>query len=304
MTLLELKSKLADITGLTETSTQRTLIQLAAEELWNSVDLPNSLQEVRVTTAADRFVTLPWQVFKVRGVKFSNSRTALEINTIHPYYNDLDFYVSDLSCRVLRYVPLHTRITNASTLKFKARAVMEDDVDFNITGEVDNASYVVEPLTLPAGSREVISQERYINIPRSITKSSPCDLDVDIYDASGNLLGTFPNHLTECRYLLCQMYDRCTQISNTLDGCFDVLFKPYAPPLYNDGDAFPDPFAQVVLFKAVEQHFLKSDTDTASVYNEKAAELLKQFTADDVRGKKIKPKITLDKLTTVYAGRL
>lgn len=304
MTLLELKSKLADITGLTEASTQRTLIQLAAEELWNSVDLPNSLQEIRVTTAADRFVTLPWQVYKVRGVKFANSRNSVEINTIHPYYNDLDFYVSDLSCRVLRYVPIHTRITNASTLKFKARKAVTSDVDFTITGEVDNASYVVEPLTLPAGSREVISEERYVNIPRSITKALPSEVDVDIYDASGNLLGVFPNHLLECRYLLCQMYDRCTQIANTLDGCFDVLFKPYAPPLYSDGDAFPDPFAQVVLFKAVEQHFLKSDTNMASVYNEKALELLKQFTADDTRGKKIKPRIPMDKLTTVYAGRL
>lgn len=306
MILTEFREKLQAITGITAEDVLDSAIQMAAVEVWESADLPDTLQEVRVCTGSERFVTMPWQVHKIRGVKSANNRYTLQINSVHPYYQDMRYYQSELDCRVVRYVPLHTKITNASTLKFKARKTVNEDVTFTISGEIDNASFVVEPLVLSSGAREVISVERFVNVPLSITKNIRTETDVDILDASGNLLATFPNHLLECKYMLLQMYDRCTSQYGSLSGCFDVLFKPHVPQMSEDTDAFPDPFSQVVLFKAAEQVTLR-DTDkldVAAAYNEKALALLRQFTADAVRGKTLKPNIQMDRLATMYTGHL
>ena len=306
MTLHELREKLKAVTGITSEEPLKSALQMAAVEVWESADLPDTLQEVRVCTGAERFVTMPWQVHKIRGIKSANNRYALQINTVHPYYQDMRYYQSELDCRVVRYVPLRTKITNASTLKFKAQKAVSEDVTFTISGEVDTATYVVEPLVLSSGHREVISTERFVNVPLSITKNIRTETDVDILDASGNILATFPNHLLECKYMLLQMYDRCTSQYSAVSGCFDVLFKPHPPQLDEDTDTFPDPFSQVVVFKAAEQITLR-DTDkldVAAAYNEKALSLLKQFSADAVRGKTLKPNIQMDRLTTRYQGLL
>ena len=306
MTLSELKNQVNALTGVTDGDTLAAVIQGAASEIWDSVDLPNTLQEIHVTTNSERYITFPWEVYKIRGVKSANERYVIELNSIHPYYQDYNFYQSEYICRVIRHVPIYNKITNASSLKFKARANVTEDITLTITGEIDNASYCVEPLVLTSGSREVISVENYVNIPRAIVKDKRTAVDIDIYDASGNLLGVFPNHLLESRYIMAQMYDRCTTIASPFSGCFHVLFKPHPPQLSADHDTFPDPFSQVVVFKATERLFLRDsgNLEVASLYNEKALALLNQFTADDTRGKMIHPSRKEDKLTSKYHGYL
>jgi hypothetical protein len=83
---------------------------------------------------------------------------------------------------------------------------------------------------------------------------------------------------------------------------FDILFKPHPPILAHDTDAFPDPYASVVVFKAMEQLKLskEDELDKAMAYNAKAIELLKQFSADEARGKTLKRNIPADRLTTYH----
>lgn len=292
--------------GQASTDIIRSSIQLAAEEIWNTVDLPGVLREIRVCTNSERYVTLPWEVYKIRKVRTSNGRVDMELNTVTSHYNDGNFYQSEITCRILRKVPLHTRITNASTIRFKLKKVETSDVTFTIMGSTDLAGRCIEPVVVPAGSLTQDTVERYFGIPDSITKNRGLLSDTEIIDASGNEIGIFPAQLSECSYYLCQMYDRCSTISSPYLGCFDVVYKPHMPPLTDDLDVFPSPFHQVVIFKALEHIYLKSDetVDVASQYNQKALAILVQFAADENAGRTLKPAVKSNPFVTKYAGRL
>jgi len=306
MNLSSMVSHVREQSGQSSADAIKSAIQLAATELWNTVDLPNTQQEVRVCTNSERYVTLPWQVYKVRKVREAYSRVDYEINRTVAHYNDGNFYQKDWTCRILRKVPLELRITNASTLKFKLKKAEAFDVTFTIAGETDMATRCIEPLVIPAGQTENYSVERYVNIPDSITKDKRLSADTEIWDASSNKLATFGAHLLECTYYLAQMYDRCVSIYSPYAGCFDIVYKPHMPPLVEDNDYFPEPFDQIVIFKALEQLYLRSkDTlPAAAAYNQKALSLLQQFNLDELAGTTLRPSVKFNAFVSRYAGKI
>lgn len=306
MNLSDMITHVREQSGQSSDAVIRSAIQLAAQEVWDSVDLPNTLQELRVCTNSERYITLPWKVYKIRKIRSSNARVDYEINRVTAHYNDMNYYQSDIVHRILRKVPLENYITNASTLKFALRKAEDFDVVFTITGETDLAGRCIEPVTIAAGHTTGESVERYINIPDSITKNVLLSTDTDIIDASLNRLATFPAHLKECTYYLAQMYDRCISQYSPYNGCVDIVYKPHMPPLEDDNDIFPSPFNQVVIYKALEQIYLKSkDTiQVAQAYNSKALAILQQFTMDELTGTTLRPSVKANPFVTRYGGQL
>ena len=306
MNLTDMITAVRNASGQASTDVIRSAVQLAAEEIWNSVDLPNVLQELRVCTNSERFIALPWQVSKIRKVRTTNGRIDMEINDVTAHYRDQNFYQDDIAVRILRKVPLHTKITNASTVRFKLKKPETFDVSITITGSTDLSGRCIEPVVIQAGSTYQDTVERYINLPDNITKAQTTSADIEILDASGNEIGLFAAHLSECTYYLAQLYDRCVSINSPYLGCFDIIYKPHMPPLRDDNDIFPAPYHQVVIFKALEQIYLKSDETikVAQAYNAKALSLLQQFSADENTGKTLRPNVKTNAFVTKYAGRL
>lgn len=306
MNLTDMVAAVRNASGQSNTEVVKSAIRMAAEEVWNTVDLPNILQELRVCTNSERFIALPWQVSKVRKVRTTNGKVDMELNTVNALYNDGQFYQSDVICRILRKVPLHTKITNASTIRFALKKVESTDVTLTITGQTDLSGRCIEPVVIPAGRLYNETVERYANIPDNITKSRATATDIVISDATGNEIGVFAAHLSECTYYLAQLYDRCTTINSPYLGCFDIVYKPHMPPLADDNDIFPAPYHQVVIFKALEQIYLKSDETIAvsQAYNQKALALLQQFSVDENVGKTMRPTVKTNPFVTKYAGKL
>jgi len=306
MNLTDMIEAVRAASGQSNTDVIKYAIRMAAEEVWNTVDLPNVLQEMRVCTNSERFISLPWQVSKVRKVRTTNGKVDMEINSVNALYNDGQYYQTDIVCRILRKVSLHTKITNASTLRFSLKRVENFDVHIVVSGNTDLSSRCVEPVVIPAGSLSYDTVERYFGIPDSITKSETTGSDITITDASGNEVGIFAAHLTDCTYYLAQLYDRCTTINSPYLGCLDIVYKPHMPPLRDDNDVFPAPFHQVVIFKALEQINMKSDEtiQTAKLYNEKAFNLLMQFSQDENVGKTLRPAVKSNPFVTKYSGQL
>lgn len=294
MLFQEIDETVKSLSGVTDAATRKAAIHLAAEEVWNSLDIPGTMQEIRVDTGANRYVTLPWQVYKVRGIKNAYDRVPVEVNTIHPLYHDYSSFLTpgDMAVELGR-IPLKQKITNASTLTFTLRKKESVDVVINIVGEVDNASRVIEPVTIPAGQLSAESVERFINLPTSITKTAVNRYDIDIADADGVVLGTIPNHLYSASYLLYQFRDRCLSDGTPLRDGFDIMFKPHLPPMTEGGDFFPAPYHQTVIFKALEQLKMgnESELDVATAYNSKGMEVTKQFNSDAVNGKTLRPNV-------------
>ena len=306
MNLTDMITAVRNASGQSSSEVIKSAIQLAAEEVWNSVDLPNVLQELRVCTNSERFIVLPWQVSKIRKVRTTNGRVDMEINDVTAHYRDQNFYQDDIAVRILRKVPLHTKITNASTIRFKLKKVESFDVKITITGQTDLSGRCIEPVTIQAGSTYQDTVERYVNLPDNITKAQTTAADIEILDASGNEIGLFAAHLSECTYYLAQLYDRCYTINSPYLGCFDIVYKPHMPPLKDDNDIFPAPYHQVVIFKALEQIYLKSDEtiSVAQAYNAKALSILQQFSADENTGRTLRPNVKNNPFVTRYAGRL
>jgi len=59
MNLTDMITAVRNASGQSSSEVIKSAIQLAAEEVWNSVDLPNVLQELRVCTSKN--LTLPTQ---------------------------------------------------------------------------------------------------------------------------------------------------------------------------------------------------------------------------------------------------
>jgi hypothetical protein len=306
MNLADMIDAVREHSGQASTDIIKSAIQLAAEEIWNTVDLPGTLREVRVCTNSERYVTLPWEVYKIRKIRTANGRVDMELNTVTAHYNWMNFYQSEIVCRILRKVPLHTKISNASTLRFKLKRTESTDVTFTVSGSTDMEGRCIEPVIITAGNLSQDTVERYMGIPDSITKSRSLRSDTQVIDANGVELAVFPSHLTECAYYLCQMYDRCSTINSPYLGCFDVVFKPHMPPLTDNSDVFPAPFHQIVIFKALEHIYLKSDetVEVSAAYNQKALALLVQFAADENAGRTMKPSVKPNHFITKYSGKL
>lgn len=292
MTLIELVTAVQALSGLSEEERVKSAVRLAAKEVWNTTDIPGTAQEIRIRADEQMFATLPYNVYQIRGVRNPVDKQQRELNTIHPQYHDSSWFQSYWTWRLIRRVPLQRAITNASTLVFRLKRTQTVPVNIIITGQVDYASKVVEPVTIAAGARQVETVERFVDIPMAIVKDHPTVSDMEILDADGRVLGVFPNHLRESQYQLVQFHDRNT-VRHTYDGVFDVLFKPHMPNLEEHGDVFPAPFDQTVVYKALEQLKLGSESELATgiadAYNTKAAQVQGQFERDALQGKTLRP---------------
>lgn len=287
-----IKEHIHRFAGVSDEALIAVAANFAATEVWSSVDIPGTLKEIRVKTAEDRFVTLPWQVYQPRSVKSADTLISVSLYTIHAAYQDYSPYHHMYECRVLGKIPLQDRILNSSTIRFQLRKEEDSDVILNIVGATDLASRISEQIIIPTGSLYADSLNRFLDIPDSITKTAATEVDIDIYDCDNRLLATFPNHLTDCSYSLCQLRDR-SEVSVGNFDLFDILFKPHPPVLVQDSDYFPDPWAHLVVYKALEQLQLGNvaQLDVATAYNAKSVAVLKQFSSSDIEGKTLRPNI-------------
>lgn len=289
--------QVADMSGQSDRTRILAAINAAAQEIWNTFDLPGSMREIRVSTDSNKFITLPWYVLAIRMIRNAHDRNPVDLVTAHRQYQAYKGYQNPYQWRVISRTPLLRAITTASTLTVSRLRADQEKVTVTITGVPSYASRVIEPIVFEVGQQEIETEEAYREIT-AITKSATTKSDFEIKDAKGTVIAMLPNHLLSAPNWLIQVLDRCDTTSSANVSCFDVLYKPVLGVIEEDGqlfsESFPEQYEQVVIFKALEQLYLAKEDmlPVAMQYNQKARALVEQFTAHDDLGKTLTLKLT------------
>lgn len=283
MILKELKERIAGITSIGNGDKLNHKIQIAANEIWETVDLPGCLMEDYYIIGENNYVTLPYHVGKVRAVKPCNHDYNTTLNSMVPAFYDSGYRISPWRARILRTTPLVRDIGEASTLLVKMKQVSTGTVLISFAGPTDLAARGSETIGLDSGDQEVETMNRYTDL-NLLIKDVKTPVDLEVFNAADELVATLPNNLLEARNTLIQIWDNGeTQLG---DYSVAVLYKPTLPPLIDDLDSFPDPYAHALELKILEYFMMESPEklEQASAFALKSDNLVGRFSADAQKG--------------------
>lgn len=279
--LRDIISFIAARTGLKDREAILREINYAWNEIWNSDDLPNSLFEVTVvpSDSADKRISLPYFVHRIRAVKESGSRLRVTVNTPRPYYQDGSYDLSPYTWRELGSSPLSRTIENASLLKFSITTPETARFTVTVIGPDDNAVETRDQVIFSPGDLEKWTTKRFTDAT-SIVKDALLSSNVSITGANDEDFGIIPNLAYEARNTVIQVTDKCACVCTSCN-CFDILFKKPAPVLYYDEQAVP--FPEVLMTKTLEWIELPKDGQEkkALIYAEKSKALLNSYNANE-----------------------
>lgn len=270
-------------TGLTREIALRE-INFAWNELWNSDDLPNSIQEITVTpTDTEPLLSLPYFVGIIRGVK--ENRVRVVLNTPRPAYHDGAYEQSPFVWRVLGITPLAKTIENATTITLKISEAETTAFTVTLIGPTDNSTEDREQIIFDIGETEKITTKRFTDCT-SIVKDSLTASNVEIVGANDEDYGIIPANAYEARNTIVQVSDKCSECCSSC-RCFDVLYKKTAPVLAFDEQYVPH--AEVLMTKTLEWITLPKDgqEEKASLFGEKARTLLTAYNHNEVSVEKV-----------------
>lgn len=282
-------------TGLTDRATILREINFAWSEIWNSDDLPGSVQEITLKSAAAR-ISLPWYVGETRGCKIADG-VKVTLNTPRPHFQSATLWQTELKWRIFGPQPLYASILNASTLD----VVIEDAEIENLTvvliGPDDTAQDRREELVFTPGIKQKTSRYRFTDLT-AFAKDIITISDVRLYDSTDTEISTIPNTLFEASNLFVQIKDHC---DSSVETCYDVLYKKKTPYLYYDES--PVPFQEVLMAKTLEWISLPKDEQISKTqaFSQKATNLLTQFNFNEKAVSKVLD-IERNLYTTNYNG--
>lgn len=283
MIFKDLKELVAATISIADGDLLNQKINSAAEEIWNSVDLPGCLQEDFFNLGDTAIITLPYYVYRIRKVKPCEFGVNTTVEGPIPAYSDHYYSNSPWKWRILRETPLMRDIEEASTLEIRPEIPLESDVLISLAGPTDVADRGQETVTLSAGESSVQTTMRYEDLDL-LQKHSKTAANLRVYDAAGNEVAFLPNHILPARNTQIQVYSRCD--NSFLNRCLAVLYKPVLPYMAEDLDVFPEPYGQALLIKVLE--WFKIDTkeslEHASLYATKSSSMFARASGDFTEG--------------------
>lgn len=279
MTFKDLKEIVAMTTSIADGDLLNQKINAAADEIWNSVDLPGCLQEDYFNLGESAVITLPYYVHRIRKVKPCEFGINTKLNGPIPAYSDHYYTNSPWNWRILRETPLMRDIEEASTLEIRPEIQLESDVLISFAGPTDVADRGQETVTLSAGESSVQTVNRYEDLDL-LQKHSKTAANLHVYDAKGNEVAFIPNHILPAKNTQIQVYTRCD--SNMLNRCLSVLYKPILPYMSEDLDVFPEPYGHALVVKVLEWFKIdvKEALEHASLYATKSSSMFARASGD------------------------
>jgi len=284
---------------LTDRATILREINFAWKELWSSDDLPGCLEEITVQTANIR-ISLPWYVGEVRAVKRNWDRTRIQLNTPRPYYQDARIWQSEFDWRIFGPQPLSHSIENATTLDVSIDDAESENLSVVLIGPDDTAQTRREEILFTPGVIRKTTVYRFTDLI-AFTKSIVTKSDVSLINVAAEIIATIPNTQFEATQQFIQIRD--SQDINSINYCYDVLYKKSPPYLYYDET--PVPFQEVLMAKTLEWISLPKDEQISKTeaFSQKATALLQQFNNNE-RSTNKRMDIGRNPYPSIYRGYL
>lgn len=257
------------------------LINIAAEEIYEKIDLPECLREICVQVQPNSQLALPPYVGEIRSIRDKCLKQPWSILDLRPRYTEFTWKETWKNFRHKGYSPIQTSIVNAAPLTFTIAT--PDDTVITVTGSTVNARKVTDSVVMSATS--VAGNKNFLTI-ESIIKSKRNDSDIYVYDASSNLLAVVFNDFIESRYILLDV----SAYPSAYCGTFSVMEVLYKLPLRYmelDTDTFPaDNYDSIIASKALQ---LLMETEEgkelrATYFEARTDKLLSDKVADKLEG--------------------
>lgn len=258
MSLAYILQGIAEVTGLKLTSSNDKafavrLANRAAKELYESTDLPGSIDEFTLAQPdADSQISLPYYLGDIRAVKSHNFKEKIELRDLRVAYGYYNWPEAWLKFRVIGPKTLNADPGDEAPLTFEVGAVETPNITVTISGKAEGKSSCVETLTIDSVSK--LTATNWIGAPQSIVKSAVSTYDITIYNNDGDQVGFIPNNFLESRYIAIDVSQYFVA------DCLDILYKKRLPSFVNDTDEFIcEGFDDAIVFKAVELWLSKQD---------------------------------------------
>ena len=225
------------------------IINEAAEEIWDSTDLPGSLMEVSLRVTADKQLALPNFVGELRAMREHFWESKWDLQDQRPRYQNQPWKNQWKNWRIIGFSPIQRTLvtTGAVTLTIP---VADATVSITIVGSTVDAARVSETFVMSATS--VAGTIQFTSYTSIHANSDTRNSNISVVDQNNNVLAILRNDQREVKYLIVDV-SQYPSTGSLTDGTrlMDVLYKiPYSK-LINDNDVFPVPdFDNVIILRA------------------------------------------------------
>ncbi len=255
-------------------------INEAAEEIWESQDLPGSLQEVYTNISPDLRISLPPFVGELRAVRNRRWDGKMQLADIRARYSSEDWPEKWQKFRKIGESPLANDITNAAPVTIVYPAI-DTDLEITILGVTANSNRATDVITMTGATMN--GTLSFVEILK-ISKNKATDFNVLIKDAEDNELSLIYADQLEARYIIADV-SAYPKIAGCADGNYimECLYKMRLPLFKDDTDEFPlSGYDKVIILKTKQliTEEQEGKEDRALLMNEKGKLLLKQKQED------------------------
>ena len=224
------------------------IINEAAQEIYESKDLPGCLRECYVLSNSDQELALPSFIGELRAVRRAIWNGAWNITDMRPRYHARDWVNTWKNWRDKGVSAIQTELTNAAPLTVTIPTA-DSTVVVTVTGETVDSNRAVDTIIMSSAS--VTGTKSFTSI-KSITKNKVTDYNLTISDADGTELATLYADQKETRYKIVDI-SQYPDIQTCPDNVMEVLYKERLNRLENDADEFPvNGFDDVIIIKALQ----------------------------------------------------
>ena len=226
------------------------IINQAAKEVWESVDLPGSLREMYVSVVSDTIVPLPPFVSSLRAIRDPQSDEPWSLKDMRPRYHYTAWENKWNTWRFIGTSPIKQEIINMAPFTYEI-PVADSELIVTAVGTTVNASRESDSLVMSAVSK--VGTKSFLEY-QAIRLNKVADYNITIKDADDREMAVLYSSMQESRYTLYDISMYPSQ-GSCPDGTklMEVLYKMQLPVFVDDHDTFPvDGFNDIIAMKALQ----------------------------------------------------
>jgi hypothetical protein len=308
MTILEVLKFISKKTGasLSDTTAGLENVNNSWRALWLQHDIGGQLYEIDVSANSQRFITLPWYVYQIRGVR-RYTGTPQTLYTPRVYYQEYRTQQDSVEWVAMHKTPLMNSLVNSGPLTVKARRANPTKVTLLLRGPGEFGTTEVEEIVFEPGETERTTSALFRDVVM-FSKSDVTNTDYILYDIADTLLTVLPSNQKEVWCQVIQATDRCLTPATSECPYFTVLYKEPPTIFTNVNESIPDDWG-LVLQNAVVADILNEKTDKDSQVRSDRFDAARKsnyraLVNKETEGIEIPVSLSSNPFTTLYGGTL
>lgn len=253
----------------------------AAQELYDTADVDESLKEEVFQVNGDQRIALPPEIGPLRAMREYTTHVPWHLYDERPRYNQFNWVDRWRSWRMIGSSPIMYPIVNQSVFTVVVPEVETPPIVVTIAGPNPQAANAISTLTMDEKVKTTAIP--FMDIT-SFKKDRVNNYDVTLKDADGTVVSQLPNNMLSMRYRIVDvsLYPWTSVATNNQNNYMEVLYKIALPWLSNDGDEYPTIGYDNIVVNKILQLWAEEQgkAELALIYDSKASRSLARKSDD------------------------